>query len=73
MTTTTATTASPATTHTHMTTCANCGETVERQYTEAQKRTRALYSPRTREHADHLGVLNPTGCWVHLQTGEVVC
>jgi Fe2+ or Zn2+ uptake regulation protein len=74
MTNTAATTATPHTTHTHMTTCENCGQTVERQWTAAQRRTIAAYRHiRTQAQALELGILNPAGRWVHLQTGEVAC
>ena len=66
-------TATPTTNHTRMTLCANCGETVERQYSEVQRRTQAIYRPATYSQARDLGVAEPRGCWVHLQAGEVSC
>lgn len=65
--------AEPTGDFTRMTTCANCGETVERQYTQRQKLLQAAHSPRTRAAAEALGVAEPVGRWVHLQTGESLC
>lgn len=68
-----ATHAAPATEHTRMTFCANCDETIERQWTPQQGWDRLLHSPRTYEGAEALGIAEPAGQWVHFQTGEVAC
>jgi hypothetical protein len=66
-------TATPSTNHTHGTLCANCGETIERQFTPFQQAVREAHQPRTRAAAEALAVLNPAGPWLHLQTGETGC
>lgn len=65
--------AQPSTDHTRMTTCVHCGETIERRYTEHQQRQQAHYRPQTYSQAQALGVAEPTGAWVHLQTGGFRC
>jgi hypothetical protein len=65
--------AQPSTDHTRMTLCAYCGETIERRYTEHQQRQQAHHRPQTYTQARELGVAEPTGAWVHLQTGEMRC
>lgn len=65
--------AQPSTNHTRGTTCIHCGEWVERHYTADQQRKQAHYRPQTYRQAQDLGVAEPTGAWVHLQTGDMRC
>lgn len=65
--------ATPSTDHTRMTACAHCGEVIERQFTARQRRVQADHRPRTYAAAEFLGVAEPAGTWVHLQTGERHC